>query len=490
MTTPGATGVRGALTVWAARAPRALGDLAYLVYVALLAALILLGPAVRAVWLLATGAGGRAVLADPSVPATWAAATALVWLGALVVGRERGPALRPPFLAAVLGDGDLPRARAFGGPVLRGTLALVAGGAVVPLLPVAALVDLGVASSADVLRVVVAGAVAGLLTALAWLAGEVLPARAVVAGVVVLAGGAAAAVAGAWAWGPWALVGAAWPDAGAGGGGAVIAVVLAATGVGPLLVGLERLPTRRIVGQAVRAQRAQALVDAMDLQASGEVYRALPGTGRRLRAVGHVPGPAAVVVADAVGSLRTPGRLVGGVVALVLAGAAVSAELPGTTLAVGPVLTAVLAYAGASVLCDGLRHAAALGADSAQYDVPAPALRLLHAVWPTVAGLGLALVGAALAHAPTGGAAVVVGTVVAVRLADVLKGVMPVELLVPIVTPAGDMSAVGRTVWLADGPLLVLAAGVAAAYATEAPAGVRVVAAVVAVVLGRRVLAR
>ena len=69
MTTTDATGVRGALTVWAARAPRALGDLAYLVYVVLLAALILLGPAVRAVWLLATGAGGRAVLADPSVPA-------------------------------------------------------------------------------------------------------------------------------------------------------------------------------------------------------------------------------------------------------------------------------------------------------------------------------------------------------------------------------------------------------------------------------------
>lgn len=485
-----ATGVRGALAVWAARAPRALGDLAYLVYIVALSALILLGPGVRAAWLLATGAGGRAVLVDPSVPSTWAAATALVWLAALVVGRERGPASRPPFLAAVLGDADVPRTRSFGGPVLRATLALVAVGALVPALPVVALVDLGVATPGDAGLVVAAGAVAGLVTAGAWLAGQVLPGRAFAAVVGALGAGAALAVAGAWTWAPWALVGATWPGASVHRGGIVVGVVLALGMVAPLLGGLERLATSRIVGQAVRAQRAQALVDAMDLQASGEVYRALPSAGRRLTAVGHVPGPAAVVVGDVVGSLRTPARLLGGVVALVVAGAVVGAELPGTTLVVGPVLAAILAYAGASVLCDGLRHAAALGEGSGQYGLSRPALRGLHAVWPAFAGVGLAVMGAALAGAPVGLAAAVSGVVVAVRLADVLKGVMPVEMLVPIVTPMGDMSAAGRAVWLADGPLLVLAAGVAGGFAADGSGGLGLVAALVAAVLGRRWLRR
>lgn len=495
MTATDAAGVRGALAVWAARAPRALGDLAYLVYIVALSALILLGPGVRAAWLLATGADGRAVLTDQAVPSTWAAATALVWLAALVVGRERGPALRPPFPAAVLGDAGVPRTRSFGGPVLRATLALVVAGALVPAIPVAALVDLGAATPRGAGLVVAVGAVAGLVTAGAWLAGQVIGARtfAVVAGV--LAAGAALAVAGAWTWAPWALVGtawhsAAWPGAGAHVGGIVAGVVLALGMVAPLRAGLERLATRRIVGQAVRAQRAQALVDAMDLQASGEVYRALPSVGRRLAAVGHVRGPAAVVVADVVGSLRTPARLLGGVVALVLAGAVVGAELSGTTLAVGPVLAAILAYAGVSVLCDGLRHAAALGEGSAQYGLSRPALRGLHAVWPTVAGIGLAGAGAALAGAPAGLATAVVGVVVAVRLADVLKGVMPVEMLVPIVTPMGDLSAAGRAVWLADGPLLVLAAGVAGAFAADGRGGLGLVAALVAAVLGWRALRR
>jgi len=488
--TPGATGVRGALVVWAARAPRSLGDLAYLVYVVALATLILLGPAVRAVWLLATGTDGRAVLTDPSVPSTWAAATALVWLAALVVGRERGPALRPPFPASVLGDADVPRTRAFGGPLLRATCALVAAGALVPALPAVALVDLGAASPGDVGAVVAAGSVVGLVAAAAWLAGEVLPERAVAVGAVVLGAGAVLAVVrDAWAWAPWALVGAAWPGATVAAGGAAGGAALALVVVVPLLVGLERVPTRRIVGQAVRAQRAQSLVDAMDLQGSGEVYRALPRTGRRLRAVGHVPGPAAIVVADVVGSLRTPGRLLGGVVALVLAGVVVGAEVPGTTLAAGPVLAAVLGYAGVSVVCDGLRHAAALGGGSGQYGWSLPAVRALHAAWPAVVGVGLAVGGAVAAGAPVALAAAVVGVAVAARLADVLKGVMPVELLVPIVTPMGDMSAVGRAVWLADGPLLALAAGVAGAViAADEGDGtwLRVVAVLVGVVLLRR----
>src|SRR5699024_7271198 len=136
-------GVRGALAVWSARDPRALADVAYAAYVVVLTTFIVLGPGVRALWLLATGDSGQAVLGDTAVATIWAGATAVVWLLAIAVGVERGPALRPPFLAATLGDADVSRWSAFGGPLTRGAALLVAGGAVVPLLPGLAMVDAG-----------------------------------------------------------------------------------------------------------------------------------------------------------------------------------------------------------------------------------------------------------------------------------------------------------------------------------------------------------
>lgn len=477
----------GALTVWGARAPRALADVAYLVYVVILTAFIVLGPGVRALWLLATGDAGQAVLSDATVPATWAGATVVAWLLALVAGLERGPALRPPFVVATLGDADAPRLVSLGGPLGRGAALMVVAGAAIPLLPGLALVDAGESQPADVGLLALAGAVAGLIAAVAWLSGQVLRPGAVGALVVGLGTLAVLATAtGTWHVAPWALLGAAWP-----GGGGLGALALAGAGAAvaalvPALRGLERLETRRLVGQAVRAQRAQTLVSAMDLQAAGEIYRARPTVARRVRAVRRVPGPAAVVVADAVGSLRAPWRLAAGLASLVAAGAVVGAVVPGTSLAVGPTATAILGYLGVSALCDGVRHAAALGRANGQYGYPLSALLTLHVLWPFGVAAGAAAAGAAVAGAPVGLAVAVLAIAVAVRVADALKGPMPVELLVPVITPAGDVSALGRLVWLADAPILVLATGVAGGLAAAGRGGLGIVAGIVLTMLAWR----
>lgn len=534
-----ATGVRGALAVWSAREPRTLGDAAYTFYVLVLAFGILGGPALRAVWLAATGASGRELLADPAIPALWAGLTGLAWAAALLLGRERGPALRPPFLAATLASSEISRLRAFGGPVARATAWLVALGAGVAGAPGAALVDHGAATGGDVARLAGAGALAGLVTAGAWLAGQVLrPAAAGAAGIVVGTAALVSTSGVAWTVLPWAIVGAVWHDAlwqdvvwlGAPGQGEVASVaamtpatgalagglVLALVAAAWLVVGLSRLSAPRIVGQAVRAQRAQTLVAAMDLAAFGELYRAVPRAGRRWPAVRRVPGPGAVVAADVVGSARTPARLFAGLAALVVAGGVSGFGLPGVALPgaspgegglpVGLVLVAALAYAGASVLCDGVRHAAAGRGGLPTYGFSDPVMLALHVLWPLVGGTAAALLGwilvpggGFLEGAFPGGTTVALATVLAVvvgavgiRVADALKGPMPVELLVPVITPAGDVSAVGRLVWLSDGPLLVAALGAAGlAQAGGMAAGwlfgaLGVVAAVVLVRAARR----
>ncbi|PFG37092.1 hypothetical protein ATL41_1840 [Flavimobilis soli] len=487
----GRTGVRGALAVWAAREPRSLSDVAYLVYVVVLTAFIVLGPGVRALWLLATGDAGVAALSDPSMPAAWAVVSGCAWLLAFVAGVERGPALRPPFLTGVLGDADASRARAFGGPVLRATATLAVAGAVAPLLPALALVDAGLARPRDVAALALAGALAGLLVATAWLAGQVL--RATTVGwtaVVALAAGVATALVGWWRWAPWALVASVWPGSGLPAASVVAAAAAVLVVVWLGLRGLERVETRRLVGQAVRAQRAQLLVTALDLPAAGEVYRALPTAGRRLSALRQVPGLVAVLLVPVTASVRTPWRLAAGLTTLVAAGAASGLVVPGTALHVGPVVSAVLAYLGVSVVCDGVRHAAALGRVSTQYGCSDLTLLALNGAWPLVAAVGLTAAGAAVAGAPVGLAAVVAALAVGVRVSDALKGPMPVDLLVPVVTPAGDVSALGRAVWLADGPLLVGAVGVAGGLAAAGRGGLGVVAACVVAMLLWRALRR
>ncbi|MGP7961459.1 hypothetical protein ACTVCO_11720 [Sanguibacter sp. A247] len=490
------TGVRGALTVWSARQPRTLGDVAYAVYVLVLTLGILGGPGLRAAWLAATGARGRDLLAGPELPALCAGVTGLAWAAALVMGQERGPALRPPFLAATLAASSISRLRAFGGPIARATAFLVLAGAGAVLLPGAALVAQGLATGGDVVGLVGAGALAGLVTAGAWLAGQVLrPGIAGAAALVVGAGAVVSASGSAWASLPWGIVGAAWPGVATSATSATPVttasltggVVLGLAATVWLVAGPGWLGAQRIVGQAVRGQRAQTLVTAMDLAAFGELYRAVPRTGRRWRAVGAAPGPGAVVVADVVGSARTPVRLLAGLMTLVAAGAVSGVAMPGlvgsgaaltgSALPVGVVLVAALAYAGASVLCDGVRHAAASRGGLAQHGYPDAIMLALHTLWPLVGGCGAALLGWSLVNRdalPAGPLvaearvalsivlAVVVGAI-GVRVADALKGPMPVELLVPLVTPAGDVSAIGRLMWLSDGPLLVAVLGAAGA---------------------------
>jgi hypothetical protein len=55
------------------------------------------------------------------------------------------------------------------------------------------------------------------------------------------------------------------------------------------------------------------------------------------------------------------------------------------------------------------------------------------------------------------------------RISTALKGPLPLALLTPISTPAGDPMAAVRMAWALDGPLLAAASGASAALAFEPP---------------------
>lgn len=109
---------RAAIEVWRARNARTPGDRANLVYAVLMVGLVIV-PVARAVWLSATSAVGLAAFASPAAPGVTVLVVAALWAGALVLGRDRGPALLAVFLTHALATSDLPRSETFRGSVLR-----------------------------------------------------------------------------------------------------------------------------------------------------------------------------------------------------------------------------------------------------------------------------------------------------------------------------------------------------------------------------------
>ena len=110
---------RAAIAVWRTRASRGGGQRAFSVYLGLMVALVVLAPVGRAVWLSASGPEGVALLAASAAPAIASLVATALWAGAFLLGRERGPALRPPFLTHALASSDIPIAVSFRGPLLR-----------------------------------------------------------------------------------------------------------------------------------------------------------------------------------------------------------------------------------------------------------------------------------------------------------------------------------------------------------------------------------
>ncbi|MFC3398612.1 hypothetical protein ACFOEP_09120 [Microbacterium amylolyticum] len=312
--------VRLALRIWRDRGQRSPGDRAFAVYLAAMLTLTVVAPIARAAWLGIVSPDGIAMLTSDASAHVTSLIVATVWASSLILGRDRGPAVRPQFLTHALATSSIPRSVAFLGPVLRSGVGVV-------LLTTAASGAIGAglvsAGSADLLAGVtfaVTGAVVGTITAVLWLMGQALPRAAVVtaAGIITL-GSVSMAIPSTMALTPWGWAGLAYPGADVGGALiALTAVSIAFIACTPTLINRVRLSV--LIDQASRWDQATGHATAMSLDAAVSVYRPLPRVGRTLRAIPRrAPLPLTFFVRDAVGASRTPGRLIAGTTALVLA---------------------------------------------------------------------------------------------------------------------------------------------------------------------------
>lgn len=468
-----------AIAIWRDRNVRTTGDHAYVVYMVLMVALVTVIPVARAVWLSVISAEGIAVVASPAAPGVTTLVVAVLWAGAMLLGRDRGPALLPPFPTHAFATSDLSRSDTFRGPVLR-------AGAVVTALTaaVAGMIGVGLGSSGlvDPLGAgvfVAAGALVGVIATVAWLAGQVFPRAAVPIALGILALGAVtAAIPVIQPYTPWGWVGLAYPG---GGSGVPLAALTALTAVlvAAVPVLMNRLGVAELTAQAARWDSATTHATGMDFGAAATIYQGRPHLGRRLRAVRPIRRrPAVFLIRDAIGAVRTPGRLMVGVLAVAAAGTlltlAFAPAMPGWALGAA---AGVILFAGLGPLTDGIRHAASVAGDFPLYGVSDEQLLASHALFPlsvTVVVL-LAVVVVCSVAAGIAAAAPIVSSLalgllaLIARASNAVKGPFPPALLTPIPTPMGDLGAAVRLTWALDSMLLVALAGASATLAFESP---------------------
>ncbi len=470
---------QAAQRIWRARHPRSRGDRLFVAYAVLMVLLIAIAPVVRAVWFSATSAVGVALFASSAASGVAVLITAVLWSGALLLGRDRGPALLPPFLIHALGTSDLPRSVVLRGPVLRAGALVTATTTCAAALVAGSLASHGLTGALGLGVFVLTGVVVGIVTTVAWLAGQALPRLAlpIALGVIVL-GVVAALVPAAQPFTPWGWVGVAYP--GRGSTPPVIGLVALAAGsiavAPPLLNGLR---VAELIAQATRWESASTFAASLDLSTAAALYQAHPHLGRRLRAVRPArPLWARFLIRDAVGAIRTPGRLIAGVLALAAAGTLLTLALtpaaPGCLLGA---LAGLLAFAGLGPLTDGIRHAASVASDLPLYGIGDEHLLANHALFPLAVVVVVLLAAAAIcaivigvtALAPVLSSFALGLLALLARVGNALKGPMPPALLTPVPTPAGDVAAAARVAWSLDGVLLATAAGASAALTVGSP---------------------
>lgn len=459
---------RAAVAIWRARKVRAAGDRPYLLYLIFMVALVAVAPVCRAVWLSTTSPEGLALLTSPAAPTVAALFVAILWAGALLLGRDRGPTVLPPFLTYALASSALPRTEAFRNPLLRsGALVIsactITGGVIGASLASNSLVDpLGAIAFTTI------GLLVGIITTMAWLTGQVFPRAAipVALGILLLAGSGVAfpvlqTLSQSAFLTPVALTGLA------------IALVAATPSL------MNRLAFAELMAQAARWDSATTHAAGMDFGTAASIYQRRPHVGRRIRAVRPLGSlMRTFLVRDAVGAIRTPGRLFIGVLAVtaagVLFGLAFVPPAPGWMLGAA---AGVIAFAGLGPLSDGIRHAANVAADFPLYGISDERLLASHSIFPLITVV-IVLVSAAagcaiVANAPLG--ETIVGSLalgllaIVVRIGNALKGPLPPVLLTPIPTPMGDPMAAVRITWALDGVVFAAVGGAAAAVLSDAP---------------------
>ncbi|SJN12778.1 putative integral membrane protein [Leucobacter sp. 7(1)] len=242
-------------------------------------------------------------------------------------------------------------------------------------------------------------------------------------------------------------------------------------------------PRELLRAQAATWDSASTLALSGDPSAAVARFGVPVRWGRRLRLVhpGRPAGahrPVALLLRrDLLGILRAPGRSLVALLGVATAGALWAAAV-GVPRGVGGAallgaLALVCALWALGPWCRGIAAAAGGSGSPPLFPFSPAGLILRHAVVAlglamlvtVLAGLAFVVVGTAsgapdvslvLATAPLFAVAAVV-----LRVAGALKGTIPLRLLAPVPTAAGDLSAVNVFLWSIDGPVVAVLAGAA-----------------------------
>lgn len=470
---------RAAIEIWRGRTTRTLGDRAFLVYAVFMVGLVAIVPVARAVWLSATSAAGVAVFASAAAPGVTAFVAVALWAGALLLGRDRGPALLPPFLTHALATSDLPQSDTFRGPLLRAGALVTALSMLAAGLIGGSLMSQGLANPLSAAIFVAVGALVGVITTVAWLAGQAFPRAAIPIALGLLALGAVTAIAHTLQpFTPWGWVGLAYP--GNDNPLAPIPLIAAAAALAAVVPTLmNRLRLAELSSQAARWESATTHAMEMDFGAAATIYQGRPHIGRGISAIRPTSRlPLTFLIRDAIGAARTPGRLIVAITAFAAAGVLMFlAFAPATPSWVLGAAAGLLVFAGLGPLTDGMRHAASVASDLPLYGISDERLFANHSLFPTtvVAVVLLAAVIACSVLVGSGAAAPIISALalgllaLLARASNALKGSLPISLLTPAPTPMGDLSVLARMAWALDGVLLAALAGAFAAVAFESP---------------------
>ncbi|GFH36555.1 hypothetical protein [Streptomyces pacificus] len=455
---PGAR-VRAVRHRYARRGDRAtVQDRAYTVYVAAILALVYVAPVaylVRTSQTLVPLDSSRA-----ATPVACLVAAAVVW-GAQLTGRYWGPLVLKPFLLHVFISTDLCPTH-YLGPIARRRLVYAGLGTLLTVCTATFLVtDLFDHPGTALLPQGVGVAVGiGAFASVAWLWGQIRTVREN----LLLAAAVAAAAAAVALLGRSALDGSGlWLAAGV---PAVSATVLGRSA----FRSLRTVDLPRLARQSARAAEAQTFAWTGTLHHALDLYRPEPRglTSVLVRPDGRLRGHLAQ---GAVRALRAPGRAVAAGAFLLTGGALLTlgvAEPDARAATLSWTAGSVAVYWGSGWVGEswrGLRDELTLAPLFGERWGGMPARTL---AWPAVAvpvAVGLAGGATALTQWPLQSgrpvealllAAGSVVLVLAARFLREMKTNLPIELLLPVITPLGDLSGLRVFVWQFDGLVVVL----------------------------------
>ena len=442
---------------------RTTGDIAYALYAGVLVTAISGVPAIGAL---------AQVLAQPVVLHALAAPEAGQVVGLLcgvglavfaAIGAVRGPALRSPFLLSVLAGNDLPRSRTLMRPFRAAAIALASIITAIAVMIGTVLVMTGTATPASVAWFAFAAATFGVLSSVAWLAGQVLGAqRAWILTTVVLAATLLTwAVPSVAVLTPWGWIALLWPpEASLAWWPLALLAITTLTAAGFVPSALNALSGPVLLEQAHRWQAAGIATGTADFASALAIYRARPRLGRSWRAVTSAWLLTRFFIRDLIGILRTPGRFFAGTAFLLLGGflTALAFAVTGIPAWIPAAIGAGVSYAALGVFTDGFRHAADTAAAPPLYGYSTAQLYALHAILPALWTITCTVIGASFTSVagpplnlkPLLSIGLLAIFLMTVRAYDSAKGPLPPALLTPVYTPGGDLSGLMVLAWQAD----------------------------------------